>query len=96
MTKPRLTFEYCAKCGWLLRSAWLAQELLTTFTEELGEVALRPAEITGTFKIYLNEELIFDRKRAGGFPEIKELKQQVRDLIAPGKPLGHSDRPVQA
>ncbi len=89
--KPRLTIEYCPKCGWLLRSAWLAQELLTTFTEELGEVALRPAEVSGRFKIYINDEEIFDRKRAGGFPEIKELKQQVRDLIAPEKSLGHSD-----
>ncbi|MCY7350532.1 MAG: SelT/SelW/SelH family protein [Cytophagaceae bacterium] len=93
--KPRLTLEYCPKCGWLLRSAWLAQELLTTFTNELAEVALRPATVPGTFKIYLNEEVIFDRKPAGvsgSFPELKALKQQVRDLIAPEKSLGHSDR----
>ncbi|HAK28203.1 MAG TPA: hypothetical protein DCO90_03000, partial [Sphingobacterium sp.] len=35
---------------------------------------------------------IFDRKRAGRFPEIKELKQLIRDLIAPDKSLGHSDK----
>lgn len=90
--KPRLTLEYCPRCGWLLRSAWLAQELLTTFSDELGEVALRPAEVAGTFRILLDGEEIFDRKKEGGFPEIKALKQQVRDLIAPEKPLGHSDR----
>lgn len=94
--KPRLTLEYCPRCGWLLRSAWLAQELLTTFTDELGEVALRPSEVSGTFKIFLNDEAFFDRKTAdasapGGFPEIKALKRQVRDLVAPGKSLGHSD-----
>lgn len=94
MSKPRLTLEYCPRCGWLMRSAWLAQELLTTFTDELGEVALRPAEVGGTFKIFLNDEEIFDRNRAGGFPEIKALKQQVRDLVAPGKSLGHSERPI--
>ena len=90
--KPRLTLEYCPRCGWLLRSAWLAQELLTTFTDELGEVALRPSEVPGTFKIFLNDEEIFDRESVGGFPEIKSLKQQVRDLIAPGKSLGHSEK----
>ncbi|MBO9640930.1 MAG: SelT/SelW/SelH family protein [Siphonobacter aquaeclarae] len=90
--KPRITLEYCPKCGWLLRSSWLAQELLTTFADELGEVSLRPSEVAGSFKIFLNDEEIFDRKTAGGFPEIKDLKQHVRDLIAPGKPLGHSDR----
>jgi selenoprotein W-related protein len=92
--KPRLTLEYCPRCGWLLRSAWLAQELLTTFTDELGEVALRPSATSGTFKIFLNDEEIFDRKQAGGFPEIKTLKQQVRDRIAPGKSLGHSEKPA--
>ncbi len=90
--KPRLTLEYCPRCGWLLRAAWLAQELLTTFTDELAEVALRPAEVSGTFKIFLNDEEIFDRKKRDGFPEIKALKQQVRDLIAPDKSLGHSDQ----
>jgi len=90
--KPRLALEYCPRCGWLLRSAWLAQELLTTFSDELGEVALRPAEVAGTFRVFLDGEEIFDRKKAGGFPEIKALKQQVRDLIAPGKSLGHSER----
>ncbi len=90
--KPRLTVEYCPRCGWLLRSAWLAQELLTTFTDELGEVALRPSPVAGTFKIFLNDEEIFDRKSANGFPEIKALKQQVRDRIAPGKSLGHSEK----
>jgi len=92
--KPRLTLEYCPRCGWLLRAAWLAQELLTTFTDELGEVALRPSATGGTFKIFLNDEEFFDRKTVGGFPEIKALKQQVRDRIAPGKSLGHSEKPA--
>src|SRR5215475_1923614 len=39
---PRLEIEYCRQCRWLLRAAWLAQELLTTFEKELGEVALVP------------------------------------------------------
>jgi len=37
-------------------------------------------------------ELIWDRKTQGGFPELKELKQLIRDKIQPGVSLGHSDR----
>jgi hypothetical protein len=28
----------------------------------------------------------------GGFPETKELKRRVRDVIEPGRDLGHVDR----
>src|SRR5687768_2000951 len=90
--KPTITIEYCPKCGWMLRAAYMAQELLTTFTDDLHSVALRPAEISGTYKIWVGQEELFDRKREGGFPEIKDLKQRVRDKVAPGKSLGHSDR----
>jgi len=91
--KYSLVIEYCPKCGWLMRSAWMAQEFLTTFTDEIAEVALRHSEIGGAFKIWLNNsEVIFDRKREGGFPEIKVLKQLIRDHIAPDKSLGHSDK----
>lgn len=94
MNKPTLTIEYCPLCGWLMRSAWMAQELLTTFSDELGQVALRPAETGGVFRVWLNDsDLLFDRKQAGGFPEIKILKQLVRDHVAPQKNLGHSDSP---
>lgn len=90
--KPTITIEYCPKCGWMLRAAYMAQELLTTFTEELHQVALRPSETGGSYIIYLNDQIIFDRKETGHFPEIKTLKQLVRDLVNPGKNLGHSDR----
>lgn len=90
--KPVITIEYCPKCGWLLRSAYMAQELLTTFSTDLGGVLLKPSETSGTFFLSLDGEIIFDRKAAGRFPEIKELKQLVRDRVNPGKSLGHSDR----
>ncbi|MEC5144457.1 SelT/SelW/SelH family protein [Chitinophaga sp. 212800010-3] len=90
--KPEISIEYCPKCGWLLRAAYMAQELLTTFTDDLGGVTLRPSETGGTYIIRLNEEVIFDRKEAGHFPEIKVLKQHVRDRVNPEKSLGHSDR----
>ena len=93
--KPLITIEYCPKCGWLLRSAYFAQELLTTFTDDLRGVSLHPAEVGGTFKIWLDGTLIFDRKAKGRFPEIKELKQHIRDLVNPDKNLGHSDKTDQ-
>ena len=89
--KPRASITYCTQCRWLLRAAWLAQELLTTFEEELGEVALRPGT-GGVFDIRLNDELIWSRKQEGRFPEAKEIKQRVRDRIATDRSLGHSDR----
>ena len=88
---PRLEIEYCRQCRWLLRAAWLAQEMLTTFEKELGEVALVPGT-NGIFEVRLVGETIFSRRQQGRFPESKELKQLVRDRIAPEKHLGHSDR----
>lgn len=88
---PRVEIVYCTQCRWLLRAAWMAQELLTTFVDELGEVALAPGT-GGVFQVRVNEELIWDRAERERFPDIKELKQLVRDRIAPQKELGHSER----
>ena len=89
--KPRLEIEYCTQCRWLLRAAWMAQELLTTFEKELGEVALIPGT-GGILEVRLEGKVIFSREQQRRFPESKELKQLVRDRIAPDKDLGHSGR----
>lgn len=89
--KPTVRIEYCPKCGWLLRAAYMAQELLTTFSEDLYAVTLQPSEVSGRYTIYIDNLPLFDRKREGRFPEIKELKQLVRNQVNPEKPLGHSD-----
>ena len=68
----------------------MAQELLTTFAEELGEVALVPGS-GGIFEVRAEQTLVWSRAEQGRFPEMKELKQRVRDAVAPGKDLGHSD-----
>lgn len=91
MASPRLEIRFCTQCRWLLRAAWLAQELLVTFDADLGEVALLPGT-GGVFEVRLDGEVLFSRQDAGRFPEAKELKQLVRDRIAPGRDLGHSDR----
>lgn len=86
----RVEIEYCTQCRWLLRAAWMAQELLTTFETKLGEVALIPGT-GGVFEVRVNGETIFSRQAAERFPESKELKQLVRDRIAPDMLLGHSE-----
>ena len=90
--KPKLTISYCTQCNWLLRAAWMAQEVLSTFSLEIGEVTLIPGT-GGIFEIHLDGALIWERKRDGGFPDVKQLKQMVRDRIDPGRDLGHIDRP---
>ena len=91
MTKPRITITYCTQCQWLLRSAWLAQELLSTFGTDLGEVALLPGT-GGVFAVAYDGETIWERVVDEGFPEAKALKRRVRDRLDPGRSLGHSDR----
>jgi len=90
--KPAITIEYCPKCGWLLRAAYMAQEFLTTFLEDVDSVILKPSEVGGRYSISINDDIVFDRKIYGGFPEIKELKQIVRDRVNPTKNLGHADK----
>ncbi|MBW3543988.1 MAG: SelT/SelW/SelH family protein [Bacteroidetes bacterium] len=89
--KPVIIIEYCPKCGWMLRAAYMAQELLSTFYEDLHGILLQPSEVSGRYNIRVNDEVLFDRKQSGRFPEIKELKQLVRDKVNPDKRLGHSD-----
>ena len=91
---PRIEFEYCTGCKWMLRSAYYAQELLTTFEKEIGEVALIPCKTeAGTFIIRIDGNQVWNRKNEStpGFPDIKDLKQIVRDIVSPSKSLGHSD-----
>lgn len=89
--KPVLTITYCTQCNWLLRAAWMAQELLSTFSLELGRVSLIPGT-GGIFEIEIDGVLVWERKRDGGFPDVKQLKQLVRDCIDPERSLGHIDR----
>ncbi|MGC6456567.1 MAG: SelT/SelW/SelH family protein [Coraliomargaritaceae bacterium] len=93
--KPSVEIEYCPGCRWLLRAAWTAQELLTTFEQDLGAVTLRPSGEAGRFRVSLKDQTVWDRKSEGRFPEMKELKQRIRDWIAPGRDLGHSDSAVK-
>ena len=91
MPQPRIEIEYCTQCRWLLRAGWTAQELLTTFPAELGEVALVPGS-GGVFDIRVDGETIWSRKAEGGFPDLPELKRLVRDRVALSRHLGHTEK----
>ena len=92
LSGPRVTIEYCTGCRWLLRAGWTAQELLTTFEKELAEVAIRPGKVTGVFNVWVDSDLVWNRTEVRRFPEMKELKQKIRDVVNPERGLGHSDK----
>ena len=89
--RPEVVITYCRQCQWLLRAAWLAQELLSTFSEELGRVSLEPGT-GGVFRIVCDGVEVWERKADGGFPEAKVLKHRLRDLNDPERSRGLSDR----
>jgi selenoprotein W-related protein len=93
--QPRIEIEYCTQCRWLLRAGWTAQELLTTFPAELGEVALVPGS-GGVFDVRVDGDTIWSRKAEGGFPDLPELKRLVRDRVAPSRHLGHTEQAAKA
>lgn len=85
--------SYCPACGWMLRAGWFAQEILSSFTNELESVVLQPAkEQPGLFQVRIGDDLIWCRKKEKGFPQVKELKKRIRDKICPQRDLGHLDR----
>ena len=88
MAGPRLEIEYCVKCRFLLRASWMAQELLTTFEGELGEVTLVPGS-GGIFQVKLDGDVIASNRESKNMPEPSEVKRLVRDRIAPDRTIGH-------
>jgi selenoprotein W-related protein len=89
--RPAVTLTYCTQCNWMLRTAWMAQELLSTFGQDIGSVTLVPGT-GGIFTISVDGEQVWDRKAIGGFPDVKQLKQILRDRVWPERDLGHVDR----
>ncbi|MEH6532143.1 MAG: SelT/SelW/SelH family protein [Photobacterium frigidiphilum] len=91
MNKAKVDIYYCRQCNWMLRATWMSQELLHTFSEEIETISLHPGT-GGRFEVHCNDKLIWERKADGGFPDAKQLKQRVRDVIDPERDLGHVDR----
>ncbi|XBS71676.1 SelT/SelW/SelH family protein [Acerihabitans sp. KWT182] len=90
-TPPTVSIRYCSQCNWLLRAAWMAQELLQTFTTDLAAVTLIPGT-GGIYEIAVDGVMLWDRKTEGGFPDAAQLKQRLRDRCFPERALGHIDK----
>ncbi|KZV69134.1 hypothetical protein PENSPDRAFT_547996, partial [Peniophora sp. CONT] len=105
LNAPSVVIEFCDRVSWMLhRATWTSTELFLTFPppniNSITLVPLNADETAGRFRVWLahtgphgTEEMamVFDRKVEGRFPEMKELKQRIRDWIQPNKSLGHSD-----
>ena len=85
---PRVEIRYCTQCRFLLRAAWLAQELLSTFETELGEVALVPGS-GGIFEVTLDGETVATNRETKRMPDAAEVKRLLWDRIAPKRKIGH-------
>ncbi|MFW7378448.1 MAG: SelT/SelW/SelH family protein [Oligoflexus sp.] len=86
-----LEIEYCRMCRWTLRAFWIAQEVLQTFDGDFSEVRMLPTT-GGHFKVRVNGEQVWCRVADQGFPDVKILKQRIRERIDPQRDLGHIDR----
>ncbi len=88
MPSPRVEIRYCTRCRFMLRAAYMAQELLSAFENDLGEVALLPAS-GGVFEVTLDGETIASNRETKTMPEVGEVKRLLRDRIAPERKIGH-------
>ena len=88
MAVPRVTITYCTKCRFLLRASWMAQELLATFGEELGEVAIVPGG-GGIFEVALGGEVIATNRDHAPMPDPGAVKRLIRDRVSPERVIGH-------
>ncbi|KAF9821439.1 hypothetical protein IEO21_00685 [Rhodonia placenta] len=100
LPSPSVTIEFCDRFIRVHRATWVSTELFLTFpTPALKAISILPLnseETGGRFRVWLflggqPPVLVWDRKIEGSFPELKVLKQRIRDHIQPGKSLGHSD-----
>ena len=85
-----VSIQYCPKCKWLARAAWYAQEILSTYVNDIVEVRLVPSTVAGEFRIDIGSANVMDRSR-DGFLEAKLVKRRIRDIVAPARSLGHVD-----
>ena len=100
-----LSITYCDGCAWLPRSQWYTTELLSTFYTRRVQSGLPPlidsallsiSREPGDFTVSIGDDVVWDRRADGGFPDLKVLKDRVRGKLDPGSDLGHTDRALES
>jgi selenoprotein W-related protein len=89
-----ITINFCTKCGWLTRAAWMAQEIINTYVSDIQSVNLVPGD-DGKFEIFCDKQAIFLRHEEGKFIEIKDIKKRIRDFIDPERSICHIDKKIK-
>ncbi|MEN3048290.1 MAG: Rdx family protein [Candidatus Caldarchaeales archaeon] len=77
---PHVRIVYCVPCGHLPRATQLATELLNRY----GTRYLKNFSVTldtgdgGTFDVYVDGNLVYSRKAAGGrFPTVEDIAKAI-------------------
>lgn len=88
---PNAAITYCTGCRWLLRAAYLAQELTAAFGDEIKSLTLvpsRPPNKGGVFCVTVTQSsggtstsTLWDRAVEGRFPEPLELQERLSDVL---------------
>ena len=79
-SKPTVAIEYCTVCNFRGRAAWIAQELLASNEADVDAVTLVPGR-GGIFEVRVDGDLLFSYKEEGCFPELRELKDALREKL---------------
>ncbi len=79
-TRLTVEIEYCARCNFLPRATWVAQELLHTYGDFVSGLTLVPSG-GGIFEVRANGGVLASTKTEGGFPEIRTLKERLNQLL---------------
>ncbi|HEX5938747.1 MAG TPA: Rdx family protein [Dehalococcoidia bacterium] len=78
--RPTITITYCTACNFTARAAWLAQELLHTFHEQISGVLIVPGT-GGVLDVALGERIVYSKADVGRDPSIKELRDALYEML---------------
>jgi selT/selW/selH-like putative selenoprotein len=84
MKKPEgnaITIVYCADCGYTRRAVRMSENILEEFFEFLpGGVLLVPGSHE-IFDVYLNDDLLFSKYKAGRHTNDREIEDQLIAIL---------------
>ena len=87
MATPRIEIEYCTQCRFVLRAAWVAQEVLLTFGADRG--GCPDPRLRRAFRGAPGWRNTIFPPPGRPLSRPREIKELIRDRIAPGMAIGH-------